>query len=134
VFWIEATLVGYRQNGNSRACELHVFWIEETLRKKTPHRRNLMRCFFLKSFLLLLRVTFNKSSTYKIVVVGFKCWFSAFHNSCLDNNIKLPIFEQIAQIVQMIAFGKNLIVHNLYKILIPFQLLLHKKEELNLEM
>jgi hypothetical protein len=27
----------------------------------------------------------------------------------------------------MIAFGKNLIVNNLYKILIPFQLLLHKK-------
>jgi hypothetical protein len=59
--------------------------------------------------------------------VGFKCWFFAFHNSYLDNNIKLPISEQIAQIVQMIAFGKNLIVHNLYKILIPFQLLLHKK-------
>jgi hypothetical protein len=30
VFWIEATLVGDIQNGNSRACELNVFWIEST--------------------------------------------------------------------------------------------------------
>jgi hypothetical protein len=30
VFWIEATLVGDVQNGNSRACELNVFWKEST--------------------------------------------------------------------------------------------------------
>jgi hypothetical protein len=30
VFWIEGTLVGDIQNGNSRAFELNVFWIEAT--------------------------------------------------------------------------------------------------------